>query len=77
MGRVYDGIDEPLARFISRQHVFFVATAPLAGDGLVNLSPKGQDGTFAVLDPSTFAYLDLVGSGIETSPISGRTGGSW
>jgi len=66
MGRVYDGIDEPLARFISRQHVFFVATAPLAGDGLVNLSPKGQDGTFAVLDRSTFAYLDLVGSGIET-----------
>jgi hypothetical protein len=45
--------------------VFFVATAPLAADGLVNLSPKGLD-TFAVLDDRRVAYLDLSGSGVET-----------
>ena len=53
--------------FIAKQEMFFVATAPLAADGLVNLSPKGVDGTFAVLDSQTVAYLDLWGSGIETT----------
>lgn len=44
-----------------------MATAPLAGDGLVNLSPKELD-TFAVLDERTVSqYLDLTGSGIETA----------
>ena len=57
------------------QHVFFVASAPLAADGHVNLSPKGYD-TFRVIDPSTVAYLDLTGSGVETSPTSVRTVGS-
>jgi hypothetical protein len=42
-----------------------VATAPLAADGHVNLSPKGLEG-LAILDAHTVAYLDLVGSGIET-----------
>ena len=45
--------------------MFFVATAPLAGDGQVNLSPKGLD-SFAVLGPREVAYLDLTGSGVET-----------
>lgn len=66
MATVYDGIDARLAGWIERQPVFFVATAPLAADGLVNLSPKGERGTFRVLDEHTFAYLDLTGSGIET-----------
>ena len=66
MGTVYDGIDEGLAAWIERQPVFFVATAPLAADGLVNVSPKGLSGTFRVVDDHTFAYLDLVGSGVET-----------
>ena len=65
MGKVYDEITPALAEFLGAQHVFFVATAPLAADGHVNLSPKGLDG-FAVLDPRTVAYLDLTGSGIET-----------
>ena len=65
MGKVYDAIDGKLEEFIRRQHVFFVATAPLAGDGLVNLSPKGLD-SFHILGPRTVAYLDLTGSGIET-----------
>jgi pyridoxamine 5'-phosphate oxidase-like protein len=66
MGKVYDGIDETLARFIAAQHVFFVASAPLAASGHVNLSPKGLD-SFRILDPKTVAYLDLTGSGIETT----------
>src|SRR5262245_40403347 len=65
MGQVSDAIDDRTAAFIAAQRVFFVATAPLAADGHVNLSPKGLD-TFAVLDPHTVAYLDLTGSGVET-----------
>jgi hypothetical protein len=64
MARALDAISDELAGFIARQHVFFVATAPSDG-GHVNLSPKGLD-TFAVLDPTTVAYLDLTGSGVET-----------
>lgn len=66
MGRVHDGIDTTLAEFLERQPVFFVATAPIGPDGHLNLSPKGLDGSFRVLDASTVAYLDLTGSGIET-----------
>jgi hypothetical protein len=65
MGQVYDAIDDRIASFIRVQRMFFVATAPLAADGHVNLSPKGLE-TFAVLDPHTVAYLDLTGSGVET-----------
>lgn len=66
MGRTYDALDEGLGRFLDRQHVFFVGTAPSGDDGRVNVSPKGLDGTFTVLDPHTVAYLDLTGSGVET-----------
>lgn len=58
-------ISAELADWISRQHLFFVATAPLDGDGHVNLSPKGHD-TLRVIDERTVAYLDLTGSGVET-----------
>ena len=66
MARTLDAIDEELARFLSRQHLFFVATAPLDRDGHVNLSPKGKD-TFRVLGERRVAYLDFTGSGNETS----------
>jgi hypothetical protein len=66
MGRVHDGIDTELQGFLERQPMFFVATSPLAADGHVNVSPKGLDGTFAVLGSRRVAYLDLTGSGIET-----------
>ena len=65
MGKVFDGIDERNRQFIQAQHLFFVATAPLSADGLVNLSPKGLEG-LAILDEHTVAYLDFMGSGIET-----------
>src|SRR6188472_4775156 len=66
MSKVYDGISAELQAFLERQPMFFVATAPLAPDGHVNVSPKGLDGTFAVLGQHRVAYLDLTGSGIET-----------
>lgn len=66
MGKVFELIDESLAAWLVAQPVFFVASAPLAGDGLVNCSPKGLVGSFVVLDGTTVAYLDLTGSGIET-----------
>lgn len=65
MGKLYDRIDDALARFIGAQRLFFVATAPLDPEGHVNLSPKGLE-SFRVIDPRTVAYLDLTGSGIET-----------
>jgi hypothetical protein len=46
--------------------LFFVATAPLAARGHVNLSPKGGD-TFRVLGPLEVGYLDYTGSGAETA----------
>ncbi|MEL6386699.1 MAG: pyridoxamine 5'-phosphate oxidase family protein [Pseudomonadota bacterium] len=65
MGKIYDHLDDRLIDFIRAQKMFFVATAPLGGDGHVNLSPKGYD-SFAVLGPNKVAWLDLGGSGIET-----------
>jgi hypothetical protein len=65
MGKLYARLDDRLIAFIMRQHVFFVGTAPTSLEGHLNISPKGLD-TFRVLGPTTVAYLDLTGSGIET-----------
>jgi hypothetical protein len=66
VGRVYDVIDNATRQWLDRQPLFFVATAPDDPDGHVNLSPKGAAGAFRVLGPTTVAYVDLVGSGVET-----------
>ncbi|MEM6535609.1 MAG: pyridoxamine 5'-phosphate oxidase family protein [Pseudomonadota bacterium] len=63
--QVYETLNEKTISFIERQKMFFVATAPLAGEGHVNLSPKGYD-AFKVINETTVAWLDLGGSGIET-----------
>ena len=65
MGKVYAEIDDRLAEFIARQHLFFVGTAPTGPEGRLNVSPKGLD-TFRVLGPRSVGYLDLTGSGVET-----------
>ena len=65
MGKVFDGIDDSLASWITQQHLFFVATAPLSEDGRVNVSPRGLD-SLSILDQHTVAWLDLTGSGAET-----------
>jgi hypothetical protein len=64
--KIHAEITPVLSRFISRQHLFFVASAPLTPEGHVNLSPKGLD-SFCIVSPRQVAYLDLVGSGNETS----------
>ena len=46
--------------------MFFVATAPVGAAGHINLSPKGLD-SFRVLNATRVAYMDIVGSGNETS----------
>lgn len=66
MAKFYESISEDIQAFIEKQHMFFVATAPLSTEGHVNLSPKGQD-SFRVLSPNQVAYLDMIGSGNETS----------
>lgn len=65
MGKTYDSIDDSVSKFIRGQQMFFVATAPLAADGSINLSPKGLD-SLRILDERTVAYADMAGSGIET-----------
>jgi len=69
---VFDRLSDDLAAFIAAQPLFFVATAPNSG-GHVNLSPKGLD-TLRVIDPTTVAYLDLTGSGNETSAHMAENG---
>lgn len=66
MAKFYDSINETLQKFIEAQHMFFVASAPLSAEGHVNLSPKGMD-SLRVLSPNRVAYIDLIGSGNETS----------
>lgn len=66
MAKVFDSITQQLQDFIAAQQIFFVASAPLSPDGHVNLSPKGLD-CFRIISPQQVAYLDLTGSGNETS----------
>jgi len=65
MGKTYSGITPEMAEWIGRQRMFFVATAPLAADGLINCSPKGLD-SLRILGAHEVAYIDLTGSGVET-----------
>jgi hypothetical protein len=66
MGKVYSEIGQALAAWIEEQHLYFVATAPLAADGHVNVSPKGDLRWFRITGPREVAYIDFVGSGAET-----------
>ena len=58
MATDYEAINAAQRAFIEAQHVFFVASAPLSGEGHINMSPKGLD-SFRVLGPNRVAYLDL------------------
>lgn len=73
MADLHPEITDRLRDFISRQSVFFVASAPLSADGHVNVSPKGLD-TFRVLGPLRVAYLDMTGSGNETAAHTAENG---
>ncbi len=64
MGKKLSKLTSRLCDFISRQKLFFVATA-MEG-GRINLSPKGMD-AFRVIDEQTVLWLNLTGSGNETA----------
>jgi len=66
MAKFYDSILDQHREFIAKQKMFFVASSPLSLDGHVNLSPKGSD-SFRVLSDHRVAYMDVIGSGNETS----------
>jgi hypothetical protein len=66
IGTLFERIDEHHRDWISRQALFFVGSAPLDGDGHVNVSPKGPIDSLRVIDDHTVAYLDVTGSGAET-----------
>ena len=66
MAKLFEEIDDKLQAFIEAQPMFFVGTAPSGDDGHINLSPKGGSNLFRVTGPHGFAYVDLMGSGIET-----------
>lgn len=64
MADFFDHITDEHAEFLTAQPVFFTATA--AEGARINLSPKGMD-CFRVLSPNLCGYLDVTGSGNETS----------
>lgn len=66
MGKLFTRIESHHRDFIEKQKMFFTATAPLSEAGHVNLSPKGLD-SFRVLSDTRVMYLDINGSGNETS----------
>ena len=65
MGKVLTHIDDTIRDWVASQHMFFVSTAPLSGEGMVNCSPKGGD-YLRIVDDNTVVYLDFAGSGVET-----------
>ncbi len=66
MGKFSEKISTAHQEFISKQHLFFVGTAPISAQGRINVSPKGLN-CFRVLNESKVAYMDLISSGNETS----------
>lgn len=66
MAKFFDTIEPAHQTFIEKQKIFFTGSAPLEGDGHVNVSPKGLD-SFRILSATRVAYMDIIGSGNETS----------
>jgi len=64
MAKQYPDIDAVQRAFIEEQKIFFTASATT--DSRVNISPRPTD-LFHVLTPNRVLYLDLTGSGNETS----------
>ena len=66
MGKFAKVLSEHHMKFIRRQNLFFVGTAPLSESGRINVSPKGLD-SFRIFSSSEVGYMDLISSGNETS----------
>jgi len=60
----YDEIPESLFEWIKKQQMFWVATTPLSAQGHINLSPKGEEDCFHIVNSKRVYYQDLSGSGV-------------
>ncbi len=69
MGQLFSELSEAHIKFIAAQKIFFIGTA--VEDGHVHVSPKGMD-SFKVLYGSRVAWLNVTGSGNETSAHTQR-----
>ncbi|KAI1311037.1 hypothetical protein EDD11_003579 [Mortierella claussenii] len=65
MGKFLNKIEPDQQKWMEKQKLFFVASAPLDAEGTINSSPKGYD-CLRVVNPNQVCYLELTGSGIET-----------
>jgi hypothetical protein len=73
MSSRHENITPEISAWILKQTMFFVATAPAALEGHINLSPKGGD-SFRVLGPLEVVYQDFTGSGAETAAHARENG---
>ena len=64
MAQRYPELSDTHIQFIGKQRIFFVGTA--TAESRVNVSPKGMD-SLRVLSPRRVAWLNVTGSGNETS----------
>jgi hypothetical protein len=64
MGKQFPNMTSAHREFITRQRIFFTASA--TATSRVNVSPRPTD-VLRVLDEHTVAFLDLTGSGSETA----------
>jgi len=65
MGKITDKLSSIDMEFIKKQKMFFVSTAPK--EGKINLSPKGLDDTFKIINENKILWLNYFGSGNETA----------
>ena len=65
MAKFSENLSSKEIDFINKQKMFFVSTAPK--NGKINISPKGLDNTFKIINEDTILWLNYFGSGNETA----------
>jgi len=65
MANITEGLNQEDKNFIKKQKMFFVSTTPK--EGKINLSPKGLDDTFKIINNNKILWLNYFGSGNETA----------
>ena len=64
MGKKFQELNQEHINFIKNQKIYFVGTA--TAESKINISPKGHD-SFRVISPTKVAWLNVTGSGNESS----------
>lgn len=65
MAKITEFLSQKDIDFINNQKMFFVSTAPK--EGKINLSPKGLDTSFKIINKNKILWLNYFGSGNETA----------